>query len=66
MSEQWTETALGLAQPTVSYHLKLLVNAGLLEREKRGRFAYYRIAHGSLERLGGLLRGGDGREEQAA
>ena len=35
--------ALGLAQPTVSYHLKLLVDAGLLERERRGRFSYYRL-----------------------
>ena len=38
--------ALGLAQPTVSYHLKLLVDAGLLERERRGRFSYYRLAPG--------------------
>ena len=49
--------ALGLAQPTVSYHLKLLVEAGLLERERRGRFAYYRLAAGSLEQLGDLVRG---------
>ena len=48
--------ALGLAQPTVSYHLKLLVAAGLLERERRGRFAYYRLAAGSLDRLGDLIR----------
>src|SRR3990172_11937560 len=49
------EPALGLAQPTVSYHLKLLVEAGLLERERRGRFSYYRIAPGSLDRLGALV-----------
>ena len=49
------EPALGLAQPTVSYHLKLLVNAGLLERERRGRFSYYRLAPGVLERLGTLM-----------
>lgn len=48
---------LGLAQPTVSYHLKLLVDAGLLERERRGRFGYYRIAAGALDRLGELVRG---------
>jgi len=49
--------ALGLAQPTVSYHLKMLVDAGLLERERRGRFSYYRLAAGSLDRLGELVRG---------
>jgi len=32
---------LGLAQPTVSHHLKVLVDAGLLTREQRGRWAYY-------------------------
>ncbi len=42
---------LGLKQPTVSYHLKLLTDAGLLEREKRGSFAYYRLADGALDRL---------------
>ena len=47
---------LGLAQPTVSYHLKLLTDAGLLRREQRGRFAYYRIVDGALERLGDLVR----------
>lgn len=49
--------ALGVAQPTVSYHLKLLVDAGLLEREVRGRFSYYRLVPGSLDRLGELVRG---------
>ena len=48
---------LGLAQPTVSYHLKQLAEAGLLERERRGTFAYYRLAPGALERLSGLLAG---------
>lgn len=48
---------LGLAQPTVSYHLKLLLDAGLLERERRGRFAFYRIPAGALERLGALMHG---------
>lgn len=51
------EPALGLSQPTVSYHLKLLVEAGLLERERRGRFGYYRLAPRALERLGELVRG---------
>jgi ArsR family transcriptional regulator len=51
------EPALGLAQPTVSYHLRLLVEAGLLVRERRGRFSYYRIAEGSLERLREVVGG---------
>jgi ArsR family transcriptional regulator, arsenate/arsenite/antimonite-responsive transcriptional repressor len=46
---------LGIRQPTVSHHLKQLVEAGLLEREKRGTFAYYSLRPGSLERVGGLL-----------
>ena len=47
--------SLGLSQPTVSYHLKQLADAGLLERERRGTFAYYRLVPGALERLGSLL-----------
>ena len=47
--------ALGLAQPTVSYHLKQLAGAGLLARERRGTFAYYRLVPGALSRLGDLL-----------
>ena len=46
---------LGLAQATVSYHLKLLVDAGLLAREQRGRFAFYRIVPGALARIGRLV-----------
>lgn len=46
---------LGIAQPTVSHHLKLLVDAGLLEREKRGTFAYYRLKSGALENVRELL-----------
>jgi len=46
---------LGLAQPTVSYHLKQLTGAGLLERERRGTFAYYSLKPGALERLSALV-----------
>ena len=60
------EPALGLAQPTVSYHLKLLTDAGLLEREQRGRFSYYRIAAGALERLGELVCDPAGTDARAA
>ena len=35
---------LGLAQPTVSHHLKVLADAGLVTREPRGRWAYFRLA----------------------
>jgi ArsR family transcriptional regulator len=49
------ESLLGLKQPTVSYHLKQLLDAGLIEREKRGSYAYFSIRPGALERVGGLL-----------
>ncbi|NNF68336.1 MAG: helix-turn-helix transcriptional regulator [Acidimicrobiia bacterium] len=35
------EAPLGLSQPTVSHHLKVLRQAGIVEREKRGRWAYF-------------------------
>ena len=35
--------ALGVSQPTVSHHLRVLSNAGLLDREQRGKWAYYRL-----------------------
>ena len=46
---------LDLGQPTVSHHLKILVDAGLLHREKRGTWAYYSLVPGALERAAGLL-----------
>src|SRR5919108_4136232 len=46
---------LGLTQPTISYHLKQLREAGLLERERRGAFAYYRLGSGGLGRVQALL-----------
>src|SRR4051812_11758618 len=46
---------LALKQPTVSYHLKQLLDAGIVTREKRGSFAYFALASGALERLGELL-----------
>lgn len=49
---------VGLAQPTVSHHLKVLVDAGILAREKRGVWAYYTVVAGALGALGGLLREG--------
>jgi ArsR family transcriptional regulator len=45
---------VGLSQPTVSHHLKKLVDAGLLEREQRGRWAYYSLNPEAAETLRGL------------
>lgn len=42
---------LGRSQPTVSHHLKVLAEAGLLEREKRGRWAWYRAVPDRLQVL---------------
>jgi ArsR family transcriptional regulator, arsenate/arsenite/antimonite-responsive transcriptional repressor len=42
---------LGLSQPTVSHHLKKLVQAGLLEREQRGTWAWYSLNRDALGRL---------------
>lgn len=49
------EDMLGLKQSTTSYHLTQLLNAGLLEREKRGSYAYFSVADGALQRVCGLL-----------
>lgn len=46
---------LGLAQPTVSHHLKTLVDAGLLTREKRGVWAYYALVPGALDDVARVL-----------
>ena len=42
---------VGLAQPTVSHHLKKLVDAGLLEREQRGKWAYFSLKRDAVEKL---------------
>ena len=42
---------LGLGQPTVSHHLKILVDAGFLTREKRGTWSYYSVVPGALKAL---------------
>ena len=48
---------LGLSQPTVSHHLKVLVEAGFLQREKRGAWAHYSLVPGALERVTAALPG---------
>jgi ArsR family transcriptional regulator len=42
---------LGLSQPTVSHHLKKLVDAGLLTREQRGKWAYFSLRSDAVEKL---------------
>jgi ArsR family transcriptional regulator, arsenate/arsenite/antimonite-responsive transcriptional repressor len=42
---------LGIGQPTVSHHLKKLLAAGLLERERRGTWAYYSLRPEAIQRL---------------
>ena len=47
--------AFDLSQPTISHHLKVLHAAGLLEREKRGVWVFYRVAAPALADLGALI-----------
>jgi ArsR family transcriptional regulator len=46
---------LGLSQPTVSHHMKMLVDVGLVSRDQRGKWAYYRVNDDVLETLAGAL-----------
>ena len=46
---------LGLSQPTVSHHLKVLAQAGLVEREQRGSWAYFRVREAPFAALRALL-----------
>ena len=46
---------VGLAQPTVSHHMKLLADAGLITRTQRGKWAYYRLVDGALTSLAQVL-----------
>ena len=47
--------AVGLTQPTVSHHLKILVDAGLLTRERRGTWAWFALAPERLAEVAGFL-----------
>lgn len=49
---------LGLSQPTVSHHLRVLVDAGLLTRDKRGVWAYFALVPGALDAVAAVLGGG--------
>jgi ArsR family transcriptional regulator len=46
---------VGLSQPTVSHHLKVLVDAGFLTRTQRGTWAYFRLVPGALDSVARLL-----------
>jgi ArsR family transcriptional regulator len=47
---------LSLAQPTVSHHLRVLTDAGLVTRRHRGTWAYYSVNEERLQELGSVLR----------
>jgi ArsR family transcriptional regulator len=48
-------SAFDLSQPTISHHLKVLREAGLIESDRRGTWVYYRLVPAALERMAGLL-----------
>ncbi|MGA8045623.1 MAG: metalloregulator ArsR/SmtB family transcription factor [Dermatophilaceae bacterium] len=47
---------IGLSQPTISHHLKVLTEAGLLRREKRGTWAWFALVPGRLDDLAAIFR----------
>jgi ArsR family transcriptional regulator len=49
--------AFDLSQPTISHHLKILREAGLVESSRRGTWAYYRLVPETVEALRGTLGG---------
>ncbi|MGY4721425.1 ArsR/SmtB family transcription factor [Naumannella huperziae] len=57
---------VGLSQPTVSHHMRVLVEAGLVARQQRGRWAYYRLVGETFEALSaGLDRAFERGRDQA-
>lgn len=56
---------LGLSQPTVSHHLKVLVEAGLLTRDKRGVWAYFAVVPEALDALSAVLAAPNGARARA-
>jgi ArsR family transcriptional regulator len=48
--------AIGLSQATVSHHLKKLTDTGLLDREQRGKWAYFSLNTDALEQLASLIQ----------
>jgi ArsR family transcriptional regulator len=58
--------ALGLSQPTVSHHLRVLYEAHLVDRERRGNWVYYRTLPGALDGLREALGDADARAPVAS
>jgi ArsR family transcriptional regulator len=52
-------TAFDLTQPTISHHLKVLRQAGIIDSERRGTWVYYRLVPAALDRVAALLSGAD-------
>jgi ArsR family transcriptional regulator len=50
------QPTLGLSQGTVSHHLKQLVDVGLIERERRGTYSYFRLVPGGLDAIKGVFK----------
>ena len=48
-------SAFELSQPTISHHLRVLREAGLIDSERRGTWVYYRLVPAALERMAALL-----------
>jgi ArsR family transcriptional regulator len=48
-------TAFSLTQPTISHHLKVLREAGIIDSERRGTWVYYWLVPAALERMAALL-----------
>ncbi len=48
-------TAFDLTQPTISHHLKVLREAGIIGSERRGTWVYYRLVPAALDRMAALL-----------
>jgi ArsR family transcriptional regulator, arsenate/arsenite/antimonite-responsive transcriptional repressor len=57
---------LGLGQPTVSHHLRVLFDAGLVRRERRGNWVYYRVVPSALDSLRAALGGGAAPSQSAS
>lgn len=60
------ETYLELTQPTVSHHMKQLVDSGLVSGERRGRWVYYQLEPAALRELAEALQGFAVAAEQRA
>jgi ArsR family transcriptional regulator, arsenate/arsenite/antimonite-responsive transcriptional repressor len=55
--------AFDLSQPTISHHMKVLHEAGLVDRDKRGVWVYYRARPQALASLGTLIGGAPGADQ---